>query len=120
MKRGLAPLAKGSALPDDPARAAPAVQRGVAELLEAARRLAGRGMRGRRGGQVGLELGDQARIAREAEDIMDPVGFAPGHQLVPGKARVRTEHDLDPRPSLSNPLDDPGHFLDRAGRGVDV
>ena len=77
-------------------------------------------MLGRRDGQVGFELGDEARVAREAEDVVDPVRLAPGHQLVTGKARVRAQQDLHPRPSSANPLDDPGHLLHRPRRGVDV
>jgi hypothetical protein len=100
--------------------AAPAVQGGVAELLEAARRLAGLGMLGGSFGQITFELGDQARVAREPEDMVDAIGLAPGHQCVAGKARVGAQQDVDPRPSLANPRDDPGHFLDRPRRGVDV
>ena len=72
-------------------------------------------MLGGGGGQLGFELGDQARVAGEAEDIVDPVRLAPSHQLVAGKARVGAQQDPHPRPSLSNPLDVPGHLLDRAG-----
>ena len=71
---------------DNPAIAAPAVEGGVAELLEEARRLAGLGMLGRRGGQVGFELGDQTWVAGQAEDVIDAVRLAPSHQLVPCKA----------------------------------
>jgi hypothetical protein len=103
-------------LADHAAFAAPAVQGGVAELPEAPRRLAGLGLRGGRGGQVGFARGAQARIAREAKDVVDAGRLAPRHQLVAGKARVRTQQDLHPRPSLADPLDDPGHRLDRSGR----
>ena len=77
-------------------------------------------MLGGRDGQVGFELGDQAPIAREAEDIVDAIHLAPGHQLVPSKARIGTQQDLDPRPGRAEPLDDAGHLSHGAGRGVDV
>ena len=77
-------------------------------------------MLGRRDGQVSFELGDQTRVTGKAEDVVDPVGFAPSHQLVPGKTRVRAQHDLDPRPSLTNSCDDAGHLGPGAGRGIDV
>ena len=107
-------------LADHAPGAAPAVQGGVEELLEAPGRLAGLGMLGGRDGQVGFELGDQAPIAREAEDIVDAIHLAPGHQLVPSKARIGTQQDLDPRPGRAEPLDDAGHLSHGAGRGVDV
>ena len=45
------------------------------------------------------------RMAREAGDVGDPVGFTPGHQRVTSEARVRAQHDLDPRPGRADPGD---------------
>jgi hypothetical protein len=71
-------------------------------------------------GQIGFELADQARVAGEAEDIVDPVRLAPGHKLLAGEARVRAQQDPDPRPRRADPIDDAGHLGHGAGRGVDV
>ena len=105
---------------DDPARPAPAVEGGVDEPSEAPRRLAGLGMRGGRGGQIGVERRDQARIAREAKDVVDAVRLAPRHQLVAGKAGVRTQQDLDPWPRRADATDDAGHLGHSARRSIDV
>jgi hypothetical protein len=70
---------------DNPALAAPAVEGGVDELPKAPRRLAGLGLRGGRGGQVGLERGGQPGVAREAEHVMDPVRLAPRHPPAAGE-----------------------------------
>src|SRR5206468_12553551 len=64
-------------LADDAADAAPTVQGGPAEVLEAAGGLAGSFRRGLRGRPAGRELGCQARIARPAEGLIHAVGFAP-------------------------------------------
>src|SRR5687768_3544855 len=58
-------------LGDDPAAAAPAVQRGPAELGEAAGGLAGGCALGGRGGQLVRDRRDQAVVAGEPEDIVD-------------------------------------------------
>jgi hypothetical protein len=72
---------------DDPSCPAPAVEGGVEELLEPPGGLASRGMLGGGGGQVGFEFGDQARIAGEAEDIMDSVR---SHQAI-SSSRAKPE-----------------------------
>ena len=76
-------------LGDDPALPAPAVERAPGEVGEAARRAAlGQALGLGRGELLG-DGADQALVAGEAEDVIDAVGFAPGHQLFPGKARIR-------------------------------
>ena len=49
---------------------------------------------------------DQALVAREAEDVIDAVRLAPGHQLVAGKARIGAQQDLHPRPARADLGDD--------------
>ncbi len=50
-------------------------------------------------GQPVLDRSQQAAVAGEAEEVIDAVGFAPAHQLVPGKTRIGPEHDLHPWPA---------------------
>ena len=57
-------------------------------------------------GQWVLDLGQQAAVAGEAEDVVDGVGLTPGHQLVAGKTRIRPQHDLHPRPAGADLADD--------------
>jgi hypothetical protein len=84
------------------------------EVGEAARRPAlGQALDRGRGELVG-DGADQALVAREAEDVVDAVRLAPGHQLVPGKARIGAQHDRHPRPAGADLADDPRHLLDGA------
>src|SRR3954466_10028546 len=64
-------------LADDAPDAAPTVQGGPAEVLEATGRLAGSLRRGTRGGHLGGDLPSQPRIARQAKDIVHAIGLAP-------------------------------------------
>ena len=68
--------------------------------------LAGRGVLGGGRGEPVFDLSQQAGVAGEAEDAVDPVGLAPGHQLVPGEAGIRPEQDLDARPAHADLGDD--------------
>jgi hypothetical protein len=63
---------------------------------------------------------NQALVARQAEHVIDPVHLAPRHQLVPGKARIGAQQDLDPRPTSPDLADDAGYFIRGAGRRIDV
>ena len=119
-KRGLASPRVHSALPIDAPPARPAVERRPAEVAEAPRRLAGPGRVLLGPGEVDGEFLDQARIAGQAEDEVDPVGLAPGHQRLAGEAAVGAEQDADPRPAGADPADDARDLLDGPGRGVDV
>ena len=71
-------------------------------------------------GQWVLDLGQQAGVAGEAEDVVDAVGLAPAHQLVAGEARVGAQEDLDPWPALADLADDARDLVLGPGRGVDV
>jgi hypothetical protein len=68
----------------DPAWAPPAVERAPREVgpRRAARRHA-----------------NQALVAGEAEDEVDPMGLALRHELIPGEAGIRPEQDLDLGPA---------------------
>src|SRR6202020_2940374 len=86
-------------LADDPARAAPAVDRAILEVAEHARRPA-------RGGTETLRLGKlidqrslQAAIARQAKHVVDAVRFTPTHQLVIAEAAVAAQDDAHARPA---------------------
>ena len=61
----------------DPPFAAPAVERGVGEVVEPAGRLAGCAMLGLGLGERPGDRGHQAGVAGEAEEVVDAVGFAP-------------------------------------------
>ena len=115
MKRGLARPGSPSALPTPafagagPARAGPCLQRAIAELGEQARRLAAL-PRARLGPVQGrLQAGREPLVARQAEDVIDPVRLAPGHQRLAGEAGVGAQHDLDRRPAGADLPDDPLH-----------
>jgi site-specific DNA recombinase len=91
---------------------APALSRPVANLAKDARRPA-RDL----GGDLGTlhregDLAFQAAIARESEDVLDPVGFAPRHQLLTAEARVGPHKDLDLRPGRADLAYHTLEFLD--------
>jgi hypothetical protein len=79
--------------------AAPAVQRAPGKIGEATGRATLSQALGRRRGKIFGDRADQTVVAGEAEEVIDAVGFAPAHQLVPGKARIGPEHDLHPWPA---------------------
>ena len=88
--------------------------------LEAARRLAGGPAFLGGLGQFGGDLGFQAHVAGQAEQVIDPVYLAPRRQRLAAEAANRPVAASAPcgqRPYLGN---DPGHFLDRPGRAFDV
>ena len=107
-------------LADDTALAAPAVERRPGEILEVAGRLSGRGAPGLGGREFGADFGDQASVARETEDVVDAVGFAPGHQAITAEAGIGTEQNPHPRPAPANLADNAADLLGGTGRSVDV
>ena len=60
----------------------------------------------------------QAARCAPTEQEVDPIGLAPGHQIVPRKARVGAHQDAHPRPPTPNLRDDARHLLDRAVRRI--
>ena len=121
MKRGLASPPVHSALPT--------TRRGRLQLSSVDQR---KSRKRRAGLPVRLALGarrptarssislDQPGVAGEAEQEVDAVGLAPGHQRLAGKAAVGAQQDAHPRPAGADLADDARDLLDRAGRGVDV
>jgi hypothetical protein len=95
-------------------RAAPAVERAPGEVGEPARGAAPGQALGRGGGKIFGDRADQAPVAGEPEEVIDGVRLAPDHQRVPGKARIRPQQDLDPRPASTDLVDDPRDLLDGA------
>jgi hypothetical protein len=71
-------------------------------------------------GERDVDVLDQPGIARQAEQEVDAVLLAPGHQRLPREAAVAAQHDAHPRPAGADLADDARYLLDRAGRGVDV
>ncbi len=59
------------------------------------------------GREFGPDPGDQARVAGEAEDVINPVGFAPVHQRVAAEAGIGTQQDPHPRPAPAELADGP-------------
>ena len=104
----------------DPPFAAPAVEGGIGEVVELAGRLAGCGVLGLGAGKRFVDLGHQAGVAGEAEDVADAIIFAPAHQLVAGEAKIRPQQDLDPGPALTDLGNDACDLLRGAGGGVDI
>src|SRR5919107_538254 len=97
-----------------PAR--PAVQGGPAEVLVAAGRLAGPGRVVLGPGEVDGNPLDQARVARQAEDEVDPARLAPGHERLAGEAAVGAQQDANPRPAGPDPADDALDLFEGARR----
>lgn len=65
-------------------------------------------------------MADQPNIAGQAEQVVDGVGFAPGHQLLTGEAGIGAQHDADLGPTLTQLAHDALDLLNRAGGRVDV
>jgi hypothetical protein len=77
-------------LGDDPPLARPTVRRRPRELLVAARRHSARLRRAPGRGKLALDHHGEPGVARRAEQIIDPIGFASGHQGLAGEARERS------------------------------
>src|SRR5262249_33703282 len=86
----------------DPPLAAPAVERGPLEILEAARRLAGPPALRLRPRHLTCDLGDQPGILGQSEEKVHTVRLAPGHQLFPRKAAVGAHENANLRPTLAD------------------
>ena len=91
-------------------RAAPAVERMPEDVGEPARRAALCQALGLC--EIFGDCPDQALVAGQPEDVIDGICLAPNPQLVPGKAGVGAQQDLDPRPAGADLVDDPRHLLD--------
>ena len=107
-------------LADHATAARPAVERGIAEVLEAAGGLAGArrlflGLR-----QFDVDFVDEPRVAGEAEHEVDPVLFAPCHQCFAREPGIGAQQDARPGPARPDLRDDPRDLLLRARAAVDV
>jgi hypothetical protein len=71
-------------------------------------------------GKVDGEFLDQAQVASQAEDEVDPVRLAPNHQRLAREAAVGAQQDAHAGPAGADLADDARDLLDRSGRGVDV
>src|SRR5215208_608844 len=71
-------------------------------------------------GHLDGEFLDQAGIAGQAEDEVDAVRLAPGHQRLAGEAAVGAEQDANPGPARPDAADGARDLLDGPGRGIDV
>ncbi len=131
-RAGLAPLERGDnkagiglatrhlGLADDPAFAAPTVQRGVAKVLEAAGGPACADAFDRRRDQLGNDRLLQPVVAGQAEHVIHPVGSAPRHQGLAGEAEIAAQQNACSWPAAADLCHDPRDFLDRPGGAVDV
>ena len=54
----------------------------------------------RGGGEFGRDLGDQPRVLGQAEQEIDAVVLAPGHQRLAGKPRIGAQQDAHRGPAL--------------------
>ena len=107
-------------LGDDAPLAAPALAGQPGKVLEAARRLAGLlalllGL-----GKLGLDRPGEAGVPRQAEDIIDRMGFAPRHQAIARKARIGAQDDAHLRPARADLRHDAGDLLHRTGGAIDI
>jgi len=107
-------------LADDPAFPAPRAERGVAEVLEAARRLASADTFDRRADQLRGDRLFQPVIAGQAEHVVHAVRLAPCHQWLAREAGITAQQNACPGPAAADLCHDASDLLHRAGRGVHV
>ena len=107
-------------LADDPAFPAPGTERGVAEVLEAARRLAGADAFDRRADQLGNDRLLQPIVAGQAEHVVHAVCLTPCHQWFAGEAGIAAQQNACPWPAAADLRHDAGELLHRAGCAIDV
>src|SRR6202047_4780193 len=86
----------------DPAFAAPTLARLPGEVLEAARRLFGPSAQLGGLGEFGLDLSDEPAVLGQAEQEIDAIVLAPGHQRLAGETRIGTQQDAYLRPALAD------------------
>ena len=114
-KRGFEPLGRCSALATT---RRVRLQLSSVRQAKSAKRRAGRilGPALSRGlGELFGDRADQALVAGEAEEIIDPMVLAPGHELVPGKAEIRPQQDLDPGPVRPDLAEDALELIEGPG-----
>jgi hypothetical protein len=67
-----------------------------------------------------LDLVDKPTVAREAEQMVDAVGFAPRHPPLACEAAVGAQQDAHARPAGADAVDNAADLLDRTRGGIDV
>ena len=70
--------------------------------------------------KLGLDLGDEPVVLRQAEEEVDAVGLAPGHEFFPREPAVGAQQNARPWPTGADLRDDARHLFDRAGRSVHI
>jgi hypothetical protein len=70
--------------------------------------------------QLGSDRGGEARVAGQAEQVINPVQLAPPHQFLAGKARIGAQQDPHRRPAGADLGDETRHFLHRPGTGINI
>jgi hypothetical protein len=96
------------------------VQGGPEKVGEGPGRLAGGRAPGLGLDQVAADPRHQPRVPGQAEEIVDPLGLTPGHEVLAREARVRPQQNAHPRPTGPDPRHDPLDLFQRPCRGVDV
>ena len=84
----------------------------------APRRLAGAFVRCARRVQRRPQGVHQARVARQAERVVEALRLAPAHDRVAAEARVAAQHDPYARPATAQLCDHRPEFLDGARRRI--
>src|ERR1700735_2346471 len=107
-------------LGDDPARAAPAIERRPDEVLEAASGFAGARGFGLGRGQLRRDLGNEPGVARQPEQVIDLVGLAPHHQVFAAEPGIGPQQDAGARPLPADLGHEAGNLVHRAGGCIDV
>ncbi|CAB4243990.1 protein of unknown function [Methylacidimicrobium sp. AP8] len=103
---------------DHPALPRPAAQGAVGKLGKEAGRLATRLVQTTGLLHRPLNGPAQALVARQAEEVVDLMGFAPSHDLFPAEARIGPEHDPDSGPTGTELFHDPAHLRKGARRRI--
>ena len=107
-------------LTDNAASARPGVERRVAEILEAASRLA-RALRLLLGmAEFDVDFLFEPLVARQAEHEVIAVLLAPRHQAFTGETGIGAQQDAGSRPALADLRDDPRDLLFRPGAQEEV
>jgi hypothetical protein len=107
-------------LANDATPAAPAVPRRPGEVAEASGWLTARFGFDARCFDFCRDLGGQPLVARQPEQIIDPVVLAPRHQRFSCKSTVGAQQNAHARPAGTDAADNAPDLVHRARGGVDV
>ena len=107
-------------LAHDAPPAAPTVQRRPDKVAEASRRLAARFGLDTRCFDFRRDLGGQPLVARQSEQVIDPIVLAPCHQRFSCKSTVSAQQNAHARPAGTDAADNAPDLVHRPRGGVDV